>query len=684
MKKFLWLLFFAGCIGVSAVAAPAVSLVDSLRKACKQQTDAQRRVDILLNLKDLTDSSDDEMYFSRLLYEEALAAGDPYAAGASLGSLAAHYISSASGGDDSLALVLGKVEPLLKGSTMDGLPTYYRMVAFARKIQLARGSEKAVQLCHDYLDSVALCPQGNLYEQAARLFLKGIAAYTLASADGVNQMERGLPYWNDELTLLPRMQPTARRNFHANLLTCLITAHGSLNDQEALVRVADDYLRMLDDYYRDPETVRRRPYIAREMSYMVCYYMMCTSHALDRQKAQLYYDRYRKFMRSVMNVERRRENILLDKRGFYNISVGYYEHQGDIVNEMAFNDSLILLTRSNGISPLLVAMYDRRARLLKKLGKYEDACNVYGELIAMRDSLATNKYAERVGELEVQYGLEKVERDRAMILAQKRKNSLYFTLVILFIAVAGVIYLWRNLLHVKRLQHELWVESQRALESDRLKSDFMGSMSHEIRTPLNAINGFAELIAAGNHTKEENAEFAQIIRENSQFFTSLINDMLEVAQLDNTSIELPKTPLDLCRIVRTEIEHLPPKQGVVIQRTSSAPEVVVPLHRSYTALLVRELLKNALRFTDSGTIIVECGMDAEGYATLSVSDTGCGIAPDRAEQIFERFYKVNTFSQGLGLGLSLCRLIAEKSGGSIRLDASYTAGARFIVRFPMR
>jgi hypothetical protein len=81
----------------------------------------------------------------------------------------------------------------------------------------------------------------------------------------------------------------------------------------------------------------------------------------------------------------------------------------------------------------------------------------------------------------VQYGLDKAERDKALLLAQKRQNSLYFALTILLLAVIAVVYLWRNLLRIKHLQHNLSVESQRAQESERLKRDFMGSMSHEIR-----------------------------------------------------------------------------------------------------------------------------------------------------------------------------------------------------------
>lgn len=682
MKRLLWALPMLWSLGVSAATLPAARLIDSLRIACESQTDPQPRVDLLLDLKDLTDSSDDEMRYARMLYREAFDAGDAFAVGASLGSLASHYIGMPDG-DDSLASLLDRVAPLLEGSTMEGLPAYYRMVACARKIQVAGGTEEAVALSHAYLDSIATAPEGDLYDRAARLFLKGVAAFTLASAEGRNRMERGLPYWNDELELLPRMQPTARRNFHANLVTCLIAAYSDLEDQESLVRVADDYLAMLDRYYRDGEIVRRRPYIAREMSYMACYYTMCTSPLLDREQAEAYYNRYCRFMRSVMSSELRQENILLNKRGFYNISVGYYHRRGDTASEMAYNDSLILMMRPNGISPLLASMYDRRAKLLEKKGHYREACRVYGELIDMRDSLAENRYTEKVGELEVRYGLEKVEHERATLLAQKRKVTLYFIVVVLLLALLAVIHLWLSLRHVKRLQRELQAESERALESDRLKSDFLGSMSHEVRTPLNAINGFAELIAEGSLSAEEHAEFAQIIRTNTRQFTNLINDMLEVAQLDNTSRNLPKTPMDICRIVRTEFERLPPKEGVACELILAEPEVVIPLHRSYVSMLVRELLGNALKFTERGSVKVECGSVENGELLLSVTDTGCGIDPTLAEKVFERFYQVNGFAQGLGLGLSLCRLVAEKLGGSIRLDTTCTRGTRFVVRFPV-
>lgn len=191
MKKSLWTLLAVGWMAASSATPPA-HLVDSLKSACQSEPDARKRVDILLNLKDLNDSSEDELYYSRKLFDEAAAVGDGFAVGASLGSLASYYISSPGAGD-SLARVLAQAEPLMQGSGMEGLGAYYRMVELARRIQVA-GAEESARLCREYIDSVRTLPPGDVYEEASRLFLKGIAAFRLVSAEGNLQMERGLPF----------------------------------------------------------------------------------------------------------------------------------------------------------------------------------------------------------------------------------------------------------------------------------------------------------------------------------------------------------------------------------------------------------------------------------------------------------------------------------------------------------
>lgn len=196
----------------------------------------------------------------------------PSPVGSSLGSLASYYIARPESAD-SLGKLLRAVEPLLEGSSMEGLPAYYRMVDMARPDSGRRdGGVRAAVPGLRRLGPHQ--PPHTVCDEASQLFLKGIAAYKLGSAEGRMHMERGLPYWTDEAALLPKMRPTARRNFHANLITCLISVYGTTRDRDALVRTADDYLAMLDAYYLDPEVVRRRPYIPKEMSYLVCYYTM--------------------------------------------------------------------------------------------------------------------------------------------------------------------------------------------------------------------------------------------------------------------------------------------------------------------------------------------------------------------------------------------------------------------------
>lgn len=395
MKKFLWTLLFVGYVLSCSAFSPKDRLIDSLRAECETEQDAPERVALLLNLKDLTDASKDEMHYSRRLFREACDAGDGFAVGASLGSLASYCIGNGGESRDSLDLLLAEAEPLLQNSSMEGLATYYRMVWLARRIQTAP-HEKSQQYCREYLDSIRTAPAGDVYQEAARLFLSGVAAYRLASAKGQMQMERGLPYWNDELALLPEMRPTARRNFHANLITCLISVYSKFRDQEALVRTADGYLAMLDAYYRDPEIVRRRPYISQEMSYLVCYYTMCTTAVLDKSTAREYYGRYSRFMQSAAADP---NNILTNRQGFYSISTEYFTRQEDYETALAYNDSLIMLTRPSGPSPLLVGMYKRRARLCERMGQYREACRAYNTMTALRDSLPARDYAQKISEM---------------------------------------------------------------------------------------------------------------------------------------------------------------------------------------------------------------------------------------------------------------------------------------------
>ena len=122
-----------------------------------------------------------------------------------------------------------------------------------------------------------------------------------------------------------------------------------------------------------------------------------------------------------------------------------------------------------------------------------------------------------------------------------------------------------------------------------------------------------------------------------------------------------------------------PKPGIVYKGAIPVAEIALNTSDKYLAILISALLGNAYKFTQEGTISLECDRLGDDRVFIAVTDTGCGVEPGLAERVFDRFYKVDPFAQGLGLGLSLCRLIAEKLGGTIGLDTTYTGGARFVV-----
>ena len=200
MKKSLWTLLAVGWMAASSATPPA-HLVDSLKSACQSEPDARKRVDILLNLKDLNDSSEDELYYSRKLFERGgRRRGRICRRGvAGVARFVLHLFARCRGFARPGAGAGGAADAGQRHGGGSG--SYYRMVELARRIQVA-GAEESARLCREYIDSVRTLPPGDVYEEASRLFLKGIAAFRLVSAEGNLQMERGLPFWNDELALL--------------------------------------------------------------------------------------------------------------------------------------------------------------------------------------------------------------------------------------------------------------------------------------------------------------------------------------------------------------------------------------------------------------------------------------------------------------------------------------------------
>lgn len=263
-------------------------------------------------------------------------------------------------------------------------------------------------------------------------------------------------------------------------------------------------------------------------------------------------------------------------------------------------------------------------------------------------------------------------------------------LILLIGFVTTLYYYWRT----KRLKDELQISEvelraakERAEESDRLKSAFLANMSHEIRTPLNAIVGFSNVLVAGDCTLEEQQEYVEVIQTNSDLLLRLINDILDISRLETGRLKFAYEKcdvIDLCQKILSTTSYTKKTRVEYSLKTSFQHyELETDVQRLQQILI--NLLSNANKFTEKGEITLEVQEDAaKEYLIFSVTDTGCGIPPEKREKVFERFEKLDEYVQGTGLGLAICRLTIHVLGGKIWVDPDYNLGARFVFTHPLR
>lgn len=241
----------------------------------------------------------------------------------------------------------------------------------------------------------------------------------------------------------------------------------------------------------------------------------------------------------------------------------------------------------------------------------------------------------------------------------------------------------------KTIEENLRAARDKAQESDRLKSAFLANMSHEIRTPFNAILGFSNLLTneGMQFGEAEKKEYGRLITANGEQLLRLITDILDLSKLESNTLEFEfeTYPLNvlLSDIYLTQQMHMPP--GVAFEL--DVPETDVKIETDSTRLkhLLNNLINNAVKFTERGSITFGFRLCGDGRnVELFVRDTGRGIPAEYGEKIFERFYKVDTFVKGVGLGLSISRTIAQRLGGSISMASREGGGTCFTLLHPLR
>ena len=240
--------------------------------------------------------------------------------------------------------------------------------------------------------------------------------------------------------------------------------------------------------------------------------------------------------------------------------------------------------------------------------------------------------------------------------------------------------------HQKTIEEELRVAKEKAENLDRLKSAFLANMSHEIRTPLNAIVGFASLLVESDD-KKERQDYVDIMQENTELLLQLISDILDLSKIEAGTLDFTMDHLDIKSFCEDIMRNYDIKEDkpVPVLLAPDLPEYYIYTDKKRLMQVITNFINNALKFTNEGQIILEYRHKAESNEIeFAVTDTGMGIAPDKVDQVFDRFVKLNSFSKGTGLGLSICRSIIEHLGGTIGAESEIGVGSRFWFTHPLR
>ena len=372
-------------------------------------------------------------------------------------------------------------------------------------------------------------------------------------------------------------------------------------------------------------------------------------------------------------------------------------------------DKLIGLFKETGHSETyFYELFQTRAETYAETGNYEAAYKSQKHYLDLYRKKVGDDNERNLGEFATLLDVSRLDVEKAELQRQTQEVRLHRTQ--LGIAALSVILLLTVLflLFTARMNRRLAHAKRAAEASSRMKGVFIRNITHavsythltlptsdlvykrqithEINTPLNSIVGFAELAAAPDADDEERQSYIEIIRENSGYLQKLVDDVLYIAGLESSDTPPALGPVDInvccMQCIQTVRDYSLRKLDIRFE-----PECAqLPVNTSCLLLskALTELLRNAARFAPDGRITLAYTLIShKKRIAFTVTDRGPGIPAAEADRIFDRFVKLDPFSQGMGLGLAVCRLIADALGGGVELDTSYTEGARFTLTIPI-
>ena len=319
--------------------------------------------------------------------------------------------------------------------------------------------------------------------------------------------------------------------------------------------------------------------------------------------------------------------------------------------------------------------------IYEKAGRWKEAYHALRKSSIANDSVNNVALANSMMGIRDQLAINEMENKST----RTRIIALSIGIVLLGLLVMALVYIvFSRRRHIKQLNKAY----HKALESEKMKSAFIQNVSHEVRTPLNIISGFSQVIADPEltETMEERQHMAEMMQKSASQITNLIDEIIGLSLIETTDKINKDDTIQVNSVLRAVINDY---QGKVSNETEMKmdsqlhDEFTILTNKNMFARIISALVENAVKYTADGQITLKASSDSQNLR-ISVEDTGIGVPAQEAENIFGRFVKLDSFKEGIGLGLPLSRKLAEQLGGTVALDTSYTNGARFIVTLPKK
>lgn len=665
--------------------------IDSMAQLLPFTTDVIERFDLLTNLSDLASGKKDISY-SRQLWKESSRylkspnkneriSAEKAAAAASI-KLIVYNLDNKT---DSFDYYINWAHTNLEDVDAQRITTYYKMIKDARSLQ-GTDMEACKAIVSKNIKDIKESNASNDFEKMSQLYIIVAGLNRINLSNHLLPELENAPHINEEIAYAQQMLSIAEKipiekDFLFRLQALmLLSGFGDTVSVEYSTKLLHEYEQIL----QLPD-IAKRPYYSQRVR-IRCVGMLMISDLLDEKTTDEYFVQF---------------NELLDKypgqaptppAEYYRamLSKEYYRRRGNLEAILACCDTLLFY---NTYSLFSIETYLDKAETLGKLGRYKEGFDSYQKLVELKDSISEVETQKQYYELQNLYETNQVKLEKLEMHQKYQFFAICAGAIFLLIAFLWGLFYNRMSHRTKNLNKALIQQTEKAMESEKMKSSFMNSMCHEFRTPMNIITGYSSLIAFDDLDKEEKHNFQNEIEKQSEFLLDMMEDMLQIADMSNSVEKMKLEEVDISDIIKENVNRVKalPKNDITYKIVADQSSLnaqnrcIITTKANYVSSVIKNLLSNAKKFSKTGEITISYKLIGnKSLLEVSVSDQGCGIPKEKLDWVFGRFNKVDKYVQGAGLGLYTCRLMINQLNGKIWIDPEYTDGANIIFQIPAK